>query len=60
MNEKIYINEKFKGELSNLNCGYNEDYITVYKQEDNKIFFKYGKCKLHIPKAELEDIKRES
>ncbi len=55
MNEKIYINEEFKAELNNLGCGCNEDYITVYKQDGNKVFFKYGKCKLHVTKAELED-----
>lgn len=55
MNEKIYINEEFKTELNNLGCGSNEDYITVYKQDGNKVFFKYGNCKLHVTKTELEE-----
>lgn len=54
MNEKVYINTEFKETLNNLNCGYKEDYITIYRYEGDKVFFKYGKCKFHITKAELE------
>lgn len=60
MNERIYINEEFKSELTNLNCGCKEDYITVYKQDGNKVFFKYGKCKLHVTKDELQQSKKET
>lgn len=55
MNEKVYINDGLKNELSNLNCGFNEDYITIIRREGDKIFFQYGTCKLHITKAELEE-----
>lgn len=54
MSEKVYINTEFKETLNNLNCGYNEDYITIYRYEGDKVFFKYGKCKFHITKTELE------
>lgn len=57
MSEQIYINAEFKAELSNLNCGAGEDYITVTRKEGDKIFFQYGKCKFHITKAELEEVK---
>lgn len=55
MSNKVYITEKFKSELSNLNCGFGEDYIDITRTEGDKVFFKYGKCKLHITKAELEE-----
>ena len=57
MNERVYINAEFKTELTNLNCGFGEDYITITRTEGGKVFFKYGKCKLHITKAELEAVK---
>lgn len=57
MKEKVYINSEFKQTLENLNCGYGEDYITIYKYEGDKVFFKYGKCKLHVTKSELESYK---
>jgi hypothetical protein len=55
MNEKVYINTEFKAELANLNCGFGEDYITITRTEGDKVFFQYGKCKLHVTKAELEE-----
>ena len=55
MNERVYINTEFKAELANLNCGFGEDYITITRKEGDKIFFQYGKCKLHITKKELEE-----
>jgi hypothetical protein len=55
MNEKVYINAEFKAELTNLNCGFGEDYITITRKEGDKVFFQYGKCKLHVTKAELEE-----
>ena len=55
MDEKIYINAEFKAELASLNCGVDDDYITVTRKEGDKVFFKYGKCKLHVTKAELEE-----
>jgi len=55
MNEKVYINADFKAQLSNLNCGFGEDYITITRKEGDKVFFQYGKCKLHVTKNELEE-----
>lgn len=55
MSNKVYITEKFKSELSNLNCGLGEDYIDITRTEGDKVFFKYGRCKLHITKTELEE-----
>ena len=55
MSNKVYITEKFKSELNNLNCGLGEDYIDITRTEGDKVFFKYGRCKLHITKAELEE-----
>ena len=57
MNEKVYINAEFKAELTNLNCGFGEDYIIITRKEGDKVFFQYGKCKLHVTKAELEEAK---
>lgn len=55
MDEKVYINTEFKAELAGLNCGFEEDYITITRREGDKVFFKYGKCKLHVTRAELEE-----
>lgn len=52
--EKVYINTEFKDTLKNLNCGRGEDYITIYRYEGDRVFFRYGRCKFHITKAELE------
>lgn len=57
MNEKVYITNEFKAELTNLNCGFGEDYITITRREGDKVFFQYGKCRLHVTKAELEEAK---
>ena len=57
MNEKVYINGEFKAELSNLSCGFSEDYIIITRKEGDKVFFEYGKCKLHITKSELEEVR---
>jgi len=57
MADKVYINSVFKQELSNLNCGFGEDFITVYRTEGDKVFFTYGSCKLHVTKKELEEAK---
>jgi hypothetical protein len=57
MSDKVYIKEDFKKELDNLNCGLAEDYITITRTEGEKVFFKYGRCKLHITKNELEEVK---
>ena len=40
MSNKVYITEKFKSELSNLNCGFGEDYIDITRTEGDKVFFK--------------------
>ena len=55
MDEKVYINAEFNAELASLNCGFEEDYITITRREGDKVFFNYGKCKLHVTKAELEE-----
>ncbi len=57
---KVYIKQEFKKELDNLNCGLVEDYITVTRTEGEKVFFQYGRCKLHITKDELEEVKIEA
>jgi hypothetical protein len=54
MKEKVYINSEFQETLKNLNCGYSEDYITINRYENDKVFFQYGKCKFHVTKAELD------
>lgn len=56
---KIYIKDDLKQQLCNLNCGFNQDYIEVYRREGSKVFFKYGKCKLHITDEELENYRIE-
>lgn len=55
MSEKVYITAEFKAELTSLNCGFGEDYITITRREGDKVFFQYGKCKLHVTRAELEE-----
>jgi hypothetical protein len=60
MTDKVYINSEFSKTLQNLNCKCKDDYITITRYENDKVFFKYGKCKLHVTKAELESYKIES
>lgn len=60
MEEQVYINKEFKAELANLNCGLEQDYITITRREGDKVFFRYGRCKFHITKAELEEAKLTS
>lgn len=55
MTDKVYINNIFKQELSNLKCGTTDDFIIVTRIEGNKVFFTYGDCKLHVTAAELEE-----
>ena len=57
MNEKIYITNEFKAELENLKCGFNDNYITVYKTEGDKVFFSAGRGRFHLTKGEVLDIK---
>ena len=57
MSNKVYINKAFKEELSSLSCGLEEDYITITRTEGDKVFFQYGRCKLHVTKSELEEAK---
>jgi hypothetical protein len=52
MEDRVYITEQFKQELSNLGCEA-VDYVKIYKVEGNKVFFTAGKCKFHLTKAEL-------
>lgn len=62
MTEKVYINAEFKAELDSLSCGLGEDYITITRREGDKVYFQYGRCKLHVTKSELEEgrLKAES
>jgi hypothetical protein len=60
MNEQVYINSEFRDILTNLNCGCVDDFITITRYEGDKVFFKYGKCKFHVTKAELESYKLEA
>jgi hypothetical protein len=54
MEDKVYITEAFKQELQNLGCDA-VDYITVYRVEGNKAFFRANKCKFHVSKQELKE-----
>ena len=53
--EKINITAQFKADLESLGCS-NGDFVTVYKREDGKVYFKAGCCKLHLLKDEFENI----
>lgn len=53
---QVKIKKSFQEELKNL-CGLEQDYITVYRTEDKKVFFSYGPCKLHVTKDELEQVR---
>jgi len=53
MEERVYITETFKQELSNLGCQA-VDYIDIYRKEGGKVFFQAGKCKFHFSKEELK------
>ena len=55
MEERVYITEEFKQELTNLGCSV-VDYITIYRTEGNKVFFNADKCKLHVTKQELKKL----
>jgi len=55
--EKIKITSEFKNELQNLNCQTNDDFITLTRINDGKAFFNYGRCKLHITKQELDEMR---
>ena len=57
MEEVININEKFSEELFPL-CG-KVDSITVYRKEDDKVFFRVGDMKFHITKKEYSQIKKQ-
>lgn len=56
MEERVYITEEFKKELQNL-VGTYIDYITVYKKESDKVFFKIGRNKFHVSQTEFEAAK---
>jgi len=60
MTDKVFINNIFKQELANLKCGVTDDFIIITRIEDQKAFFNYGSCKLHISLAELEEVRSES
>lgn len=52
MEERVYITEEFKRELTWLGCEA-VDYIDIYRRESGKIFFQAAKCKFHFSKDEL-------
>lgn len=55
MNERVYIKSEFINELTALSNGYSQDYIDIYKTDKGKVYFSYGKCKLHVTEKELEE-----
>lgn len=55
MSETVSIVENFKEELETI-CGQHGDSIEVYRREDGKVFFQYGKCKLHLQEDEFKNI----
>lgn len=56
MSEQIYITSEFREQLQELKCGCLDDTIAITRKEGDKVFFQYGKCKLHVTKSELENI----
>jgi hypothetical protein len=54
--ETVKITAEFKEELRKLGCS-DGDYVTIYKKEDGKIFFRLGYCKFHLLANEFETIK---
>jgi hypothetical protein len=54
--ETVKITAEFKEELRKLGCS-DGDYVTIYKKEDGKIFFRLGCCKFHLLANEFETIK---
>ena len=54
MEERVYITEEFKQELTNLGCS-PVNYITIYRTEGSKVFFSADKCKFHVTKQELKE-----
>lgn len=59
MEEQVYINEQFKQELQNLGCSY-VDYITVYKKEGDRIYFRANQCKFHLTKKEFAEVQKST
>jgi hypothetical protein len=55
MNDKVYITPSFKAELEALNSG-PLDYITVYKIENGKVYFKANRHRLHLDAAEFKEV----
>lgn len=54
MTEIIYINEKAKSIFQKLGCGI-IDTITIYRKEDNKLFFRAGNGRFHMLETELPE-----
>jgi|APGre2960657423_1045063.scaffolds.fasta_scaffold144739_3 hypothetical protein len=55
MNNKVYITSSFKEELEALNSG-PLDYITVYKIENGKVYFKANNHRLHLDASEFKEV----
>jgi len=55
INKRIYITPAFTELLAEMNIGLVE-YITVYKIEDDKVFFAANKARLHLTKDELAEV----
>lgn len=53
--ETVYITQELRDVLSQITNGYSQDYIVIYKTEGDKVFFKYGRSRLHISSKELEE-----
>jgi hypothetical protein len=56
MNDKVYITSEFKEILENLKIG-TVDYITVYRIENDKVFFKANRGRFHLTLSEFEEVK---
>lgn len=56
-NSKVYISSEFKANLENLGVG-TVDYITVYRIEHDKVFFKANRGRFHLTTLEFEEIKQ--
>jgi hypothetical protein len=58
MDTKVYIKSELLDQLQQLDCYCTESYINVTRIEDNKVYFTYGRCKLHVTKEEFENYKQ--
>jgi hypothetical protein len=55
INERVYVKSEFADLLRNMNCGI-VDYITIYRIEEGKVFFRANSAKLHLTREEFKGI----